>query len=179
MWRTNFKEDELILHNVDESSFIDAEIDYILNDNFEPLTDEEKIKIEKEIDDFIKEQEEEQKEEDKDKLAFKKQKLESQKSIKDVVMEEAKNVEYVEDTEMEDADKGKGLKKKIKRKNILSKIKSKVTEKIKKYKKKRKSKKTKKRFKKFVKKVMRLTKKCKKKKYRNTRKCKKFLQVVK
>ena len=168
----SFKEDELILHNVDESSFIDAEIDYILNDNSEPLTDEEKIKIEKEIDEFIKEQEEEeeqeQKEEDKDKLAFKKQKLET----------DHKSIE--KDLEMRvPMDLGEGFKKKIKRKNILSKIKSKVTEKIKKYKKKRKSKKTKKRFKKFVKKVMRLTKKCKKKKYKNTRKCKKFLQIVK
>ena len=43
----SFKEDELILHNLDESSFIDEEIDYILNDDFKPLTDEEKIKIEK------------------------------------------------------------------------------------------------------------------------------------
>ena len=64
----SFKEDELILHNVDESSFFDAEIDYILNDNFEPLTDEEKIKIEKEIDEFIKEQ-------DEDKQDFKKKKI--------------------------------------------------------------------------------------------------------
>ena len=151
----SFKEDELILHNLDESSFIDEEIDYILNDDFKPLTDEEKIKIEKEIEDFIKEPEEEEKED------FKKRKLESFKEVP-VPM-----------------NLGEGFKKKIKRKNILSKIKSKVTEKIKKYKKKRKSKKTRKRFKKFVKKVMRLTKKCKKKKYKNTRKCKKFLQVVK
>ena len=166
----SFKEDELILHNIDESSFFDVEIDYILNDNLKPLTDDEKRKIEEEIDDIIKEKEDEEKEKEDEE----KEKEDEEKEKEDL----KKRLESIE--ELGDAmDIAKGLKKKFKKKYILSKIKSKVSKKIKEYKKKKKSKKTQKRFKRFVKKVMRLTKKCKKKKYKNTKKCKKFLHIVK
>ena len=144
-------EDNSLLNGIDESLFNEMEIESLFDRKHEPLSKQELLDLEKE----------------------------AQKEIDIFLAQEDTYRDTSRDTDMKEYAKGIKLKKKVRKKNIFSKLKSKISNRITKFKKNRKSRKSRKRFKKFVKKVMRLTKKCKNKKYKNTRKCKKFLQIVK